>query len=361
MWRVHAVILNYQTPEMVKECLTPLTADQECFFAGATVVDNASGDGSAEQIRRAITEQGASSWAQVIEATYNGGFAAGNNIGLQVAAQQFGSDYVLLLNSDTLVRPGAIDAMVERMAAEPDIGILGPRLEWRDGSPQISAFRYRNPVSELIAGAATRPITAALSRFVVAPDVSDRYCEADWVSYAAVMLRREMLEQVGLLDDGYFMYFEDIDHCRRAKQAGWRVVYDPRPRVVHLRGGSSTVKSASAARQRRPRYYYASRARYFKKFYGRAGFLLTNVLWHAGRLVSKAREVFGRPRHVCDKEWCDNWTEALVAIRPSTASLNDHPAVISQQSAGNRDSGNKPSGFQRGDRMHDSDSRPSHS
>jgi len=325
---VDIVILNFRTAQLVLDCLTSLKpAVQARSDRAVWVVDNESGDGSADTISDAIASKGCSDWVTLARAERNAGFGAGNNIGIQSSEQQSGSAYVLLLNSDTLVRPGAIDAMVHRMEAEPDIGMLGPCLEWPDGTPQTSAFRYRSPISEFIAAAGTGPITKALRRWDVSRGIPQRCCDVAWVSYAAVMLRRRMLEQIGLLDDGYFMYFEDIDHCRRAKQAGWRVVYDPEPRVVHLRGGSSNVKSASAARQRRPRYFYESRNRYFKKFYGRGGLVLTNLLWHAGRLVSKTREFFGRPRYACDSEWWDNWTDALTPVRASPASIHDTPAV----------------------------------
>jgi GT2 family glycosyltransferase len=134
-----------------------------------------------------------------------------------------------------------------------------------------------------------------------------------------------MLEQIGLLDDGYFMYFEDIDHCRRARLCGWQVAHDPEPRVVHLRGGSSSVKSAGAARSRRPRYYYASRSRYFRKFYGRRGLWFTNGLWHLGRAVSKTRELLGRPSTICQAEWRDIWIDALKP-RPPIARPASQPA-----------------------------------
>ena len=99
--------------------------------------------------------------------------------------------------------------------------------------------------------------------------ISDQPQGTPWISFACVMVRRQVIDQIGLLDDGYFMYVEDTDYCRRARAAGWEIWYWPASRVVHLRGGSSPVKSLTAKRGRRPRYYYASRSRYLAKFYGR--------------------------------------------------------------------------------------------
>jgi len=303
------VILNYRTASLVEDCLAALAPQMaQRTDRQVIVVDNASGDGSIDAIQQAIADHDWSAWAKAVEARHNRGFAAGNNLGVQQAPE---ADYVLLFNSDTLARAGALDAMVQRMEREPTIGMLGPRLEWPNATPQISAFRFRNPGSELIAAARTGPVTRWLSRYDVVAPIPSTLSEREWVSYAAVMLRRRMLEDVGMLDSGYFMYFEDIDHCRRAKAKGWRVVYDPEPRVVHLRGGSSSVKSSAAARARRPRYYYESRSRYFRKFYGRPGLWATNMLWHLGRGVSKTRELLGRPCTVCVAEWRDIWIHAL--------------------------------------------------
>jgi N-acetylglucosaminyl-diphospho-decaprenol L-rhamnosyltransferase len=217
----------------------------------------------------------------------------------------------VLLNSDTLVRPGAISELLEGASQYPQAGLIAPRLEWSDRTPQISCFRDHGPIAELIHGSQTGPLACLLRVWQVPVAVSDRPMRCDWVSFACVLIRHEVLERVGLLDEGYFMYFEDADYCRRARRAGFEVLYWPQSRVVHLRGGTSPVKRLSRQRRRRPAYYYLSRSRYLAKFYGRPGLWGANLLWLTGRTIALARELLGNKQpHTCDGEERDLWTGA---------------------------------------------------
>jgi GT2 family glycosyltransferase len=301
--RLAAIVLNYRTPALVLDCLTSLVPELDPARDAAVVVDNASGDESAEAIRRRAAE---SSWksVRVVESPRNGGFAAGNNVGIRsVAARAY-----LLLNSDTLVRRGAVAPLLQTLEADPTVGIVSPRLEWPDGTPQISCFRPHNPTAELIYAAGTGPIRKLLERWDVPLPVSDSPFEPGWTSFAAVLIRAAVLDEVGLLDEGFFMYYEDEDYCRRARQAGWRIRHEPGARVVHLRGGTSPVKALSAARKRRPRYYYASRSRCFRKAYGPAGLLSANLLYSVGRAIAWSRELVGNKLpHAAERELLDTW------------------------------------------------------
>lgn len=291
---------------MVRDCLASLQSEVDPLQDRVVVVDNASGDDSIEQIRQAIDEHRWHDWVDLIPSEVNGGFSAGNNLGIRaVDARAY-----LLLNSDTIVRPGAIAGLLAALDAHPEAGLIGPRLEWPDGRPQISCFRFPSPASELIAAARTGPVTSLLRAFDVPIQVADEPFEPQWVSFACVLVRRAVIDQIGPMDEGYFMYFEDIDYCRRARQAGWRVLSWPEAHVVHLRGGSSPVKEEMAARKRPRPYLYASRTRYFAKFHGGfRGVFLANLLWYAGRLVSLSREVVGtKAPHTCEAEARDLWT-----------------------------------------------------
>lgn len=306
--RLCIVIVNYRTPGLVLDALESLTGQLDNTLDHVLIVDNASGDDSADRIEHAISARGLGSLCRVLRSARNGGFSAGNNIGIRAADAR----YYMLLNSDTIVRPNAIPALLAEMEAHPELGLAGPRLEWPDGTAQISCFRDHTPWSELLAAAKTGPVTALLQAFEVPLPVADQTMEAQWVSFACVVIRREVIDRVGLLDEGYFMYFEDSDYCRAARAAGFRVGYFPSARVVHLRGGTSDVKEKIAKRRRPPRYFYESRARYFRKGYGVLGPAAANALWQLGRVVSLARELAGnKAPHTCDKEWLDNWTDAF--------------------------------------------------
>lgn len=300
------ILLNYRRADLVVQCLESLEPELRGQSNWTVVVvDNASSDGSAEQISRSLADR-EWSWARLVVSPANGGFSAGNNFGLATIS----ASHYVLLNSDTIVRPGALAALVAAAEADPESGLLGPRLEDPDGTAQESCFRYATPWSELTAAAATGPISRLLSRYQVAMPAADEPHDAPWISFACVLIRGRALAEIGPLDEGFFMYFEDIDYCRRAWERGWRVRYEPSAHVVHLRGGSSPVKQAFAERRRVPHYFFAARSRYFAKHYGGvAGVLLANCAWLAGRTVSLARELLGSKRpHTAERHARDLWT-----------------------------------------------------
>ena len=306
------VVINFRTAGLVKDCLTALGPQLEENDARVAIVDNFSNDGSAEEIADWLMRGEA--WKTrvfLIRSPTNEGFSGGNNIG----ARAFDANYLLLLNSDALVRPDALRAMLAAALREEKAGIIAPRLEDPDGTPQISAFRFHSPLSEFLSAAQTGPLDKLFAFAVVPVPVSNAPIACDWASFACVLIRREAINETGLMDDGYFMYFEDADYCRALKKHGWRVVYDPSARVVHLRGGSSPVKSSMKAKKRPPAYYYAARTRYFRKAYGPLGLPAANLMWLAGRGVARLRSLFGKPAPLlCENQSADqwmNWRDAL--------------------------------------------------
>lgn len=309
------VILNYRTPDLVAQCLASLEKEIQPASDTVLVVDNCSPDDSLTKIQQTIDHNNWGSWVKLIASPVNGGFSAGNNVGIKAVS----ADLYLLLNSDTIVKPGALSSLKEAAASHPEAGLIGPRLEWSDGDPQISAFRYHSPWSQLIDAAATGPITKLLQKYDVPIPLPDQPMEAQWVSFACVLVRKEVIEQVGLMDEGYFMYFEDVDYCRLATQAGWKILHWPSAHVVHLRGGSGEVRSNIVARKRPARYFYASRSRYFAKFYGVLGLWLANLCWLMGRCISLSRELLTKKaRHTCEYQSQDIWTDWLNPLQGKT-------------------------------------------
>ena len=322
MFRLGIVVINYKTADLVCDCLRSFEGEIDKSQDRIVVVDNASGDGSIDAIRSFVDQNNWGEWCIIIDAECNGGFSYGNNVGINAIDAQ----YYWLTNSDTLCRPGCVERMLEALEKNPKSGLIAPRLEWPDATPQISCFRYPSPWSELIDAAATGPITKLLCRWDVPIAVEDVASEPQWVSFASVLIRKETLEDIGLMDEEYFMYYEDVDYCRRAKSANWQITYVPEARVVHLRGGSSPVKKLTAERKRRPAYYYHSRARYLAKFYGRSGLWVANTAWQFGYVIARCREIVGHKRpHTCRRQWLDNWTNWL---RPTaTAPISTAPAT----------------------------------
>lgn len=276
------VVLNYRTAALTIDCLRSLV-DEIAALPGSRVVvtDNASGDDSVEKIASAISTNHWHEWVELMPLEQNGGFAFGNNAAIRpVLASAVSCPYILLLNPDTVVRPGALQALLTFMHDHPDAGIAGSRLEDLDGTPQHSAFRFPSVISELDFGLRLGLASKLLSRWSGLPPIADYSHQAHWVAGASMMIRREVFEAIGLLDESYFMYFEEVDFCLRANRAGWSCWYVPQSHVVHFVGQSSGVTDSKRPAKRLPTYWFDSRRRYFLKNHG----WLFTVLADAARL-----------------------------------------------------------------------------
>jgi hypothetical protein len=294
--RVLAVIVNYRSAALAIDCLRSLESQRKDLPAlRVTVVENASDDGSDAAIGQAITANGWWTWATLLPLSENRGFAAGNNAAIAPAlASPEPPDYVLLLNPDTAVHAGAITALVEFIEVNPRVGIAGSRLEHVTGKPQRSAFRFPGVFSELESGLRLGIVSRMLHKRVVAPPPQMSACRTDWVAGASVMIRREVFDAIGLLDEGYFLYYEEVDFCRRAARAGWSCWYVPASRVIHLVGQSSGVTDVSRRAQRRPAYWFASRRRYFRKHLGLLRTVMADAAWAGGYATWRVRRMAQR-------------------------------------------------------------------
>lgn len=293
------VIVNYRTGGLVIDCLHSLAAELDRVPDMAVmVVDNASGDDSPDQIENAISDHGWG-WATLLRSDSNGGFAAGNNVALRkLLADEPRPRYVLLLNPDTIVRPGAFAALISFMDQHPDVGIAGSRLEHPDGTPQESAFRFHTMGSQLVDGLRLGLVSKALPNKCVAPPVQDHEHQTDWVAGASMIVRPEVFDSVGLMDETYFMYFEEVDFCLAAARADWPCWYVPESRVVHLVGQASGITTHTPEPKRRPDYWFDSRRRYFVKNFGSLYAAITDIIWAAGYATSRLRRWLQRkPDH----------------------------------------------------------------
>ncbi len=316
------MIINYCTPELTLASLASLAGELEAVNGRVAVVDNHSGDGSADKIEAWLAASSIADRANLIRSKTNTGFSGGNNLGLAA----LDADFYLLLNSDTLLRAGALGGLLAAAARHPQAGAIAPRLEDEDGTAQQSCFQFISPMSELLESASSRHLSRLLGRFAVALPVSDTPMECDWASFACILLRRAAVDAAGPMDEGFFMYFEDADYCNSIAKAGYPTVYDPAARVVHLRGGSSPVKAAMARGARPPAYYYASRTRYFRKLYGPLGPLTANLMWLIGRLIARIRPLIGKPlRRACKNQARDIWTNGLNPLGENKALLTPAP------------------------------------
>ena len=305
MPKLAVIIVNYKTPDMVIDVLDSLIFELENIDAEVIVVDNYSQDDSVSKITNWMALNNGKHQFRLISSTNNTGFSGGNNLGIK----SIEAEHYLLLNSDTEVRAGALQALLTTAEDNPEAGLIGPRLEWPDGKPQESCFHFHTPVSEFLKAASVGLFSRLLGRYVVARPVVDTIEQFQWVSFACVLIRSEVIKDIGLLDDAFFMYFEDVEFSYRAKKAGWKVIYQPNAHVVHLRGGSSPLKSQAKLRKKLPRYFYESRTRYFYLLYGYWGLTFANIAWSFGAAISGLREKLFKhyQSNTAEGQWRDTW------------------------------------------------------
>ena len=234
---VVVVILNWHSAGSTLECLEAVQSSVD-IEPEVLIVDNGSSDGSAEELERAITELG-DRRVHFLGRSENSGYAGGMNAGLEWASRREGNEYVLLLTPDAIVRPETISALVEALEGEPQAAVAGPVVVYREG-----------PEPLIGAGGAIEPdrLQSYLHREVRG---SEPY-PVDWIDGCCMLLRRSAVEEIGGLDERYFLYYEETDLCSRLSRAGWQIILVPEVEVLHEK------ESAPPSYY----YYYMSRNRY---------------------------------------------------------------------------------------------------
>lgn len=305
------VVLNYRTSDLAIDCLSSLEPEVTALpGVRVVVVDNGSQDGSAERIRQAITESGWSDWVETLALAENGGYSIGNNAAIRPALDAAHPlDFVMLLNSDTQIYPGAVSVLLGFLEKNPEVGIVSSQVEDPDGTPHSSTYRFSTILTEFVSGLRLGVVSRVLFRGVIAPPIPGEACEFDWVAGCSMMIRKEVFDSVGLLDEDYFMYYEDMDFCLAARRAGWTIWCEPESRVLHYRGASSGITSYRPRPMRRPTYYFDSRRRYFVKNYGLFTAALADLAWITGFGLWRIRRLIQRkpdtdpPKMLSDSIW----------------------------------------------------------
>lgn len=283
------IVLNYKTPELTSNAVLRLIPEIDRDDHGIVIVDNLSNDGSCECFAKLALDNKDYN-IKVVANEENGGFSYGMNSGIKAVEAEF----YILLNSDAYPRKNAIKNLLEGAKTSPS-SIIYPRLEWDDGTAQRNYFKDHSYLSQIIDAASFSPITALLKNWDV-PSADPEFSNVEWVSFACVLIPNTVLDRYGLLDEDFFLYYEDSEYCRRVRLKGVSFVHIANSKFVHFRGKSSPVKSNMSTRARLPTYYYQSRSRYFKKRNKNFGLLLANTSWYLGRCVSIVREILGKKR-----------------------------------------------------------------
>ena len=294
--------------DLLRACLQSVDSGRSNLTLEVIVVDSGSRDGTPKMVAEEFP------WVKLVARPDNVGFPKGNNIGLEAASGRF----VLLLNPDTEIIGEALPTMVHYLKTRPEAGVVGPQLLNPDGSVQSSRRRFPTLATGFFESTWLEAVAprSVLERYY-ALDMPDSAAAAvDWVTGAAMLVRREVIEQVGGMDEGYFMYSEELDWCRRIKEAGWQVVYLPSAQVMHHVG-----KSSEQAVTARHINFNRAKLRYFQKFHGRfTAFLLRLTLlllytWQLG--LEALKGILGHKRPLRWQRVQAYWQVLRSGLRPA--------------------------------------------
>ncbi|MEW5718116.1 MAG: glycosyltransferase family 2 protein [Chloroflexota bacterium] len=266
---ISIIIISWNVRELLRKCLQSISnqllvigeqrqliTNYQLPIAEVIVVDNASSDHTVEMLRAEFPD------VRVIANSENAGFTRANNQALALAQGR----YLFLLNPDAELRAGALHALYDYAETHPRVGIIGPRLYYGDGSLQSSRRRFPTLATAFLESTKLQqwfPRNRALTHYYMRDTRDDATQEADWINGAAMFVRRAVYDQIGGLDEAFFMYSEELDWCYRAKRAGWQIVYLPTAQVTHYEG-----KSSEQAVAQRDIYFHSSKVRFFRKTRG---------------------------------------------------------------------------------------------
>lgn len=266
---VSAILVNYNTAHLLHPCIDALRIAAQGLTLQVVIVDNASRDSSLHVLKEQFAD------CIVIVNDRNVGFGRANNQALPVLCGQF----VLLLNTDAFVSPDTLTKTLSYMRQDSACGVLGAKLLGADGVLQPSCRFFPTPWNVFLARSG---LARWLPRTRMVDDMAWDHAsirECDWVPGCYYLVRREVIEQVGLFDPRYFLYFEEVDHCNRVKRAGWKVVYFPDTTVVHIGGESAKSDSALTSSGRQiSAFEVESELLYFRKHFGPFGVMLSVTL-----------------------------------------------------------------------------------
>jgi N-acetylglucosaminyl-diphospho-decaprenol L-rhamnosyltransferase len=333
MARLLTVILNWRSAEMTLRAAEAALRALEGIDGALVIVDNNSGDGSFEVMSEVVAARGWDKGAQavrVLQSGRNGGFGAGNNFGIRAGLPDGSKpDFVYILNSDAFPEPAAIQALLRHLQQHPATGFAGSFIYGDDGAPHRTAFRFPSAAGEFEAQIRFGPVSRLLADSIVAQPIPQATGRVDWLAGASLMMRQAVLDQIGLFDETFFLYFEETDLCRRAALAGWPTDYVVESRVMHIGSASTGMRDW----RRIPQFWLDSRLHYFVKNHGRRyacaatlAHLAGGVAWRA-RLLIQRKDRGDPPFYLWDLTRHHLQAAAKVIFRRGAARAQTRPSV----------------------------------
>ncbi|MEC3861298.1 glycosyltransferase family 2 protein [Mesobacterium sp. TK19101] len=291
--RLLTIILNYRTADMTVRSVQAALGAMHGLDGEITVVDNDSGDGSFETIQARLA---AADWAQermirVIQSGRNGGFGAGNNVGIRAGLSDGTKpDYVYILNSDAFPQPDAIRKLIAHLDSHPEAGFAGSYIYGDDDEPHMTQFRFPCALGELEGAARTGPISRLLKNHAMPIPIPQETCRVDWLAGASMLMRQSVLDDIGLFDETFFLYFEETDLSLRALRAGHETHFVRDSEVMHIGSVSTGMRQWT----RIPVYWLDSRWHYYTKNHGRAYAVWATTLRLLGEGIWQVRRILQR-------------------------------------------------------------------
>ena len=290
---VSAVVVNYRTPEYAIQCVQSLVHERIAVpKLEVILIDNASGDNSVSIMSEGLADLISDGFVKLMPLEINGGFGWANNQALLLLlARERPPQYVLLLNPDCTIEPGAVRLLSDELSTNDKCAVAGSQLLNPDGSWTGSAFRFPTIGREFVRGAGIEMFGRLLG---IAPTLvtSDASCEADWVTGASCLIRTSALESEGLFDDGFFLYFEEVELMFRLRKAGWTIRHVPASCVFHIGGASTGLREGKAlSAPSFPLYWFQSRRRFLTLAYGPLTAWIASIAWLAGVTIGWLRGV----------------------------------------------------------------------
>ncbi len=296
--RILVILLNYKTQKMTADAMHRTRQAMRGLDGDILIVDNDSGDGSFEYLQnelKNLNSKDGLAQCSIVQSDHNGGYGYGNNVGIRLGLSRDDYDYFYIQNSDAFPSDDAISHLKDFLDENPTAGFAGSHLHGEDGHPHSAQFRFPSLASELEGSANFGPITKILKRYQV--PILDlpgtKPTQVDWIAGASIMVRKQVFEDVGLFDENYFLYFEEVDLCRRSREKGWTTHYVPLSTVVHL----GSVSTGMGTWRRIPQYWLDSRLYYYQKHFGKLYAVLATMLLFVGGSLARFRYLVGGPRH----------------------------------------------------------------
>ena len=296
MTDIVVVVLNYKTPDLAVLAAQSAAAAMADCGGAIVLVDNDSPDGS---FQRMIDATRSVEWpahldVQVLQSGRNAGFGAGNNFGIHAGLEICPTaEFIYILNPDAQVEPNAISALVDYMNDHPKVAIAGSWVYGEDGADHCSAFRFPGLASEFESSVRLGPVTRLLKKHVLPLHIPETSGPVGWILGASMLVRRSALNEIGLFDETFFLYFEETDLCLRAHRAGHEVHFVRESRVCHI----GSVSTGMGTWQRTPSYWYQSRWYYFSKNHSRAYAISATALMVLGTVLWRLRRTIeGKPK-----------------------------------------------------------------